>query len=519
MPIDQLPGEIVVPTRDEVIERWKRSHRTRVPEADTGPGTQPDVDARIAADALMPLFASAVIIGKNAVLEEARGSALDQWAQREGVGPRRGEVGASGYVVARTSAGGSTIREDDELIDESSGLRYRVVETRHYLDGEAIPVVGKDGGSASNIPAGTPLKWTSPRPGSGPVAVVLQQADGSGLTGGRPAEDDREFLERILQEKRTRAASGNDAEYQLEAEKTPSVAVQKAFTYPCILGPGTTCVVFTLRPQRSGGSRVPNPVQVSLVEAHVSAKFPADDGAFFGMLEEEDADVVLAIDWTEEAPGWEDLVRWPPYFPPDPMSGPGAVVVASASSPTVFQLKTQNNIYSGAPAPQAGQTIGFYDPGGFTFRRKRILSVAGSGPWTITVDTTNSVSDTSYTPEVGQRAMPWSDSLNSLLPGIHAYFDRLGPGEQVATFYDEGRRQRRQPRPHRSWPSALTARALTEAASTIPNPDPTKPPLPNEAVSEVRVLEGDGRVPSVGTPGVLSRILKLRFLSVFPETP
>src|SRR5690606_18200012 len=59
MTIEQLPGEIVVPTRDTLIEQWKRSHRLRVPDADTGVGTQPDVDARVAADALMPVYAAA----------------------------------------------------------------------------------------------------------------------------------------------------------------------------------------------------------------------------------------------------------------------------------------------------------------------------------------------------------------------------------------------------------------------------------------------------------------------------
>ena len=519
MPIDQLPGEIVVPSRDTEIDRWKRSHRLRVPEADTRPGTQPDVDARIAADALMPIYANAVVIGKNSVMEEARGKALDRWAEREGVEPRRGEVGGSGYVEAVTSSGGSTIRENDELIHDDSGMLFRVIKTERYFTGNAIPIVGKDGGTATNLSPGTPLKWTSPRPGSGSIVTVLEQADGSGLSGGRPAEDDREFFERIAEEKRTRAASGNDAEYQLVAQSTPAVAVQKAFTYPGIRGPGTTCLVFTLRPLRSGGSRVPNAVQIGLMEAHTAGKFPGDDGLFAGTLVEDDADVVYAVAWEESAVGWEDLVQWPPYYEPAPISGPGAVVVAEATSSTVFVLKTQNDVYTGATPPQAGQTIGFYDRADFTFRRKRIASVTGSGPWTIAVDVTLSVSDTGYVPVVGQRAIPWSDSLVTLLPGVHAYFDRLGPGEQVATFYDEGRRQRRSPRPPKHWPSALTTRDLITAASTVPNPDPTKPPLPNESVADVKVLEGDGLVPSTGEPGVLSSILSLRSLSVFPETP
>ena len=47
MTITKLPGEIVVPTRDREIERWKRSHRLRLPGVDTGTGTEPDKQERV----------------------------------------------------------------------------------------------------------------------------------------------------------------------------------------------------------------------------------------------------------------------------------------------------------------------------------------------------------------------------------------------------------------------------------------------------------------------------------------
>ena len=513
-PLDELPGEIVVPTREELIRRWKRSHKVRVPDAQTGPGTQPDIDARIAADALMPIYAAAVTIGKNAVLEEARGAALEQWGdEREGVGPPREAVGASGYATVAASSGGGTIVAGDELVHEDTGLLFQAIETKHYSNGDAVSILGKSTGPATNLEAGTQLRWTAQRPGIGATVTVLEQSDGSGLTGGRDRETDEEYLSRIQREKQERAASGNDAEYQAKAEETPTVAVQKAFTYPAILGPGTTCVVFTMRPPYAGGPRIPNAAQVALVEAHVVGQMPGDDGAFFALLAEEDADVVYSVSWAEEATGWEDIAPWPPYYAP--AGTPGAIVVSAATSATSFTLAAQNGNYTGVQQPVAGQTIGFLDPDELEFVRKRILSFTGTGPWVITVDTTNNVSDTGYTPAVGQRAMPWSDSLESLLyteatddepaSGVLAYFDTLGPGEQVASFYDVGRRQRRQPRPPRNWPSELTTRDLIRAVTA-------------DEVEDVDVLEGDGVAPSTGTPGILSNILRLRYLSIFPET-
>jgi uncharacterized phage protein gp47/JayE len=507
--VDQIPMPIPTTTRDREIEKMKRSFRVRVPDADTGDNSPVDTDARMLADIVMPLYAAARINNDQTVLENARGAAQDAWAARHGVEPRREAFGASGAVIFAGNTGGATIATDDEIKHESSGMRYSVLSTDHYIPGDPISIVGKDTGPATNLPAGTQLKWTSPRSGSGDYAIVAT----GGLSGGRDKENDDEFYLRIKNEMQTRAASGNDAEYQLEAEKTPGVAMQKSFTHPGILSSGTMCLVFTMLPEHPGGSRIPNSTQVGLVESHVTGEFPADDGAMFGMVANQNADVVYAMDF---ANGWADLAPWPRYYAASPSSGPGAVRVTAATSATAFTLGTSNGIYIGAQQPTVGQTFAFYDQASFTFRHKRILSFTGTGPWVVTCDTTNNASDTSYTPVVGQRACPWSDSLDSILytaaidnetpaSGVLAYFDTLGPGEQVVTFYDEGSRQRRQPQPPTFWPHTLTTRGLLGAITT-------------DEVIDVDVLEGDGVAPSVGTPGVLSRILQLRWLSVFPKT-
>lgn len=505
MPLDELPGKVLVATREELVERWKRSHRTRVPGADTGPGTQPDVDARSLVDIVLPVLAAAKMSGRNAVLEEARGKAADQWGEREGVGARRDAIGATGYVRMRTSTGGTTIQVGQELTHEPTGLRFEALETRNFVTGDNCAIIGKDTGPETNLAAGLELKWTSPPSGCGATAVIVQQSDGSGLSGGRLRESDEEYVDRIGEEKRTRAASGNDADYQIKAQQTPTVPVQKAFSYPGITGPGTICIVFTLSPLTPGGSRIPNPAQIGLVEAHVEGQMPADDGSFFGALLNQDADVVFDVTWNESAAGWEDTIQWPPYYAP--AGSPSAVIVDGSLTPTAttFKLKTATSDYTSVKQPQVGQTIAFYEQAKGKFRRKRIGTIAGTGPWTVTCDVTNNVSDTSYIPIAAQRAMPWSDSLDSLLPGLFAYFDTLGPGEQVATFYDEGRRQKRIPRPPRYWPAQLTSKALTDAVAT-------------EDVDDVHVREGDNQVPTVGTPGVLSYILKLRYVAFFPES-
>lgn len=521
MTAEKLPGDVPTTTRDREIERHKRAFRLRRPGADTGDGSQADLDARISADILMPLYAVAGICNDNTVLERARSKAIDQWGEREGVGKRNAAQGASGTVGIQASPGGGDLLEEHELRHKSSGLIFRVVTADHYDNGDPCGIVGKSTGPATNLPAGTQLEWTSAPPGIADTVLVLADASGRGLSGGADRESDDDYLARIQHEKQNRAASGNDAEYQLAAEATPNVAIQKAFTVPGWFGPGTTCVLCTVKPAHPGGSRAPSSLQMGLVESHVVGEFPADDGSSFGLLVNEGADVTYSIDWAEGAPGWYDRVPWPQFFAVPPVSGPGGILVSAATSSTSFTLATSNGVYTGLRQPVAGQTIGFYDRGAFAFKRKRILSFTGTGPWVVTCDTTNNASDTGFVPEVGQRAMPWSESLNSILftkgseadgtkeavpdSGVLAYFDTLGPGEQFASFWDDGDRQRRQPRAPKSWPCELTTRGLIDAITA-------------NTVEDVDVLEGDGLAPSVGTPGAISNILLLRWLAVFPES-
>lgn len=498
MALDELPGEILVPTRDEAIAKWKRDHLIRATEADPA-DPQLDVDARVAVDSLLPVYAGCKIAGENAVLESAVGDkAVAQWGEREGVQGPLPASGGSGFIFVKASSGGTSLVVGDQLLHEPSNTTYQVARSKLYADGEKCQIAGVDTGPETNLEAGAVLKWKSPRPGCAPKATVAE-ANGAGLTGGRDQETPEEFKARIRRDKANRAASGNDAEYQDDTTKTPGLSIQAPFTYPSILGPGTTCVVFTMKPARPGGSRVPNEAQRAQAEAYVVGQMPGDDGAFYADLVEENADVVYKVTWDESAAGWADVVQWPLYY-----TGTSAITVQSAASATSFVLRRASGNYSGVTQPVIGQSIAFYDRTSGKFKQKRILSFTGTGPWTIAVDTSNGSSDTAYTPEVGQPAMPWSDSLDAIMPKLLSYFDGLGPGEQVSTFYDAGRRQRRQPQAPREWPHTLTQRGLDDA-------------LEIDEVFDGKSVEGDGITPSVGTPGVLSYVLALRWVSVFPE--
>lgn len=510
MPIDPLPGEILTKTRDEVIADYKRYYALRRPNADVNDALV-DTDARGIATILQPIYSNAKRIGNNVALSTKTGKALDDELELEGIF-RLGEAGASGAVTITASAGGTTIFSGDELTNPATGLRYEAVNTKTHSNGAQVLVRAIDTGPSTNVEAGVVLQWTSPRPGCGPNATVVEQADGSGLSGGREEESDEGYLRRAVQIRAEVAAT----EFQSLALSCPTVPVEQAFVYPAIRGPGTVGIAFTLRPQQSGGNRIPNAAQITEVESWITGQAQADDHIFMLTVVAENADLALKVDWTADAPGWVDASTWPKYYAEGAFVGtPNAVVVDSATSPTSFVLETQNSYYTGVPDPVVGQTIGFYDSAKGVFRRKKILNVSGSGPWTITVDTSNDASDTSYTPVVGQRACPWSESLDDLVPPIATYFDRLGPGEQVASYPDDGLRQRRVPFSPKRYPHSLDNRILSGEKATDPqNNEPGL--LDVSAVQNATVTEGGDAAATVGSLAVDVNLLQLRYLAAFP---
>lgn len=499
MPIDDLPGSLTTTTRDKERDRWLRDYHNRDTTSDISVGTEPYTQASTIADFVMPLYGDNAKIADATDPNKASGALLKSQAEADGVFKQTAKGGA-GSVICQASVGGGTIFQGDEI--KGNNLRFHCAATALYSNGDDVPIVGDDTGVATNLKAGTVMQWSSPRPGIVANAVVRQQADGSGLSGGVPDETDEDYRKRWIFTKQNPPASGNDADIQLVAEKTTGVAVGKCFTIPGVAGPGSTCIMFTLVPSSTASSRIPNSTQIAAVAANVAASLPADYSIFSATLLAQNVDLALAVDWDSATPGWTDAAPWPAYY----STSTQAVVVSAATDATHFTLATHNANYSGVTPPVPGKTIGFYDNVSSSFYEKKILTVTGSGPWVVVCDTTNASSDLIYTPVVGQRACPWADSLPSLTAPLLTYFQTLGPGEQFSSFFDPGTRQRRSPRSPKEWPSIITRQGLLGALEigTVEEVDVNEPTLPYAT--------------TVGTPKTTSYQLELRFIAAFPLT-
>ena len=490
--------DLVTKTRDQIIAEYERDYLLLCPTALTGPGTQPRLSATLLADQLMPIYANTVKAARASDIEQMSLEELRIEADRLAV-PLVGATGSSGFVTITAAAGGTVITAGKELVHPSSKAVFYCVTTALYSDGQEVPIASRSTGPETNIDAGTILQWSSPPAGCGLTCTVFADSNGNGLTGGADEEGREQILEKIRDAKANPRGSGNDADYRAWALSTQGLQIEAIFIYPALYGPSTTGWTFTVPPDKYG-SRIPTALQVALVRNHIASLAPRSDMGFFLNITDVPTNIVAQVEWAQDAEQWADEAPWPEYFEQVPGAGSGAVQVSGATDPLTFTLATSNGDYTTCGDPATGTTLAVWDNVNKAFCRKKVLTVVGGGPWTITCDGTFGASDTTYTPVIGQRVAPWSNSLQYLVSPTVAYFDLVGPGEAKATTYLDGSRTRRDPAPPKVWPDRIT-KALERDLEAL------------SAVASLDLTEGSGV--TVG-PSLTPDMLSLLNLSAFP---
>jgi hypothetical protein len=509
-----LPGEIRVFDRDEISRQYLRAYQLRSPGADVGPGTQVEIDAKCIADQLAVVYQSVRVVGNSTNLNTSRGARLEQWGDVDGI-ERPAASPSTGYVDITTATGGSTIQEGDELKNPLTGQRFYCTLTGLYDASKPPPIVSVDTGPATNLAAGTVLQWTNPRPGCARNCTVRATSDEEGLTGGREAATDEEWIAILKDARRNPPTGGNDGAIRKAVRETPNIQIETIFTYPAVFGPGTTAVAFTVKPTTVGGNRIPTSLQMTYVSANLLAQLPHDDGIFMLTIYAQPTEVALEISWRVGAASWADITPWPVWVSGDP------VRVKSGVTPTgtTFRLGTTS---TDTTTPEVGGTIGFYDKAMGIFRRKRIgtvTTVVANRTWDIVVDTSEVSSDTDYAPTIGDLVSPWSDSLDSVAEPIVAAFGQLGTGELFSTLIDPEYRQRRAPASPAEWPSILTNKTLLGSGDVDVNTQLRTGVFGLSQVQDASILlpSSTPHTTTVGVPGVSVYLQSLGGFAAYPE--
>ena len=484
-------AELSIPTRDEISEQWRRDYSLRNPSADIRPGSELYARSLVMADRVLPLYSRARTIAAGSTTATCNEEQLIQRGEALGV-ERRGATSSTGTVIVTASTFGGTVLQGDQLIEPKSRAILQATQTRAVLDGTAVAVVSVATGTEANLAAGTKLQWVSPRPGVGLQATVAEQSDGSGLSGGAAEESVDDYRKRI---ERAVSATAVEREVIDAVESTTGTRVEAGFVYPAGLGPGTCGIAFTVPPGYPGGNRLPSAEQMAAVLANIELRFSGDDGYYMQTLSAWPSDLTMVVEWAQGAAGWADTSPWPPRLPLQRVNSGDfeeptpTVIIATPSSASAAVLSTRSTFYDdNFPSPVVGQTIGVWNRSQRKFVKKRIATVTGTGPWTVTFSTDSADSDAD-TVATGGFVVPWSDSLPLLVDPILGFFDKLGPGEQQEDFFP-GKRQRRYPSVNGEWPNRTTNRLGAELLQ-----------LPS--VGNVTVEEGsDLTAPSLGEGAV-----------------
>lgn len=504
---------VPVKSRDEWRDTWLMFYETAHHEpdgtpipVDIGQDSYPWARASCMADVLAIQSAAAQAIAGQIPIDGMTEAQLE--AAYGTICPRNQASKSSGYITIECGSSGTTINAGDELSFQNSNVYRHTGSTTLYTNGTQVPVESVDLGIGQNLESGSVLNWAVQRAGCYATCTVFEMPDGAGLSGGREQESTEEWKERIRDTLANPVGHGNEGDLlELIQESSAAhgrpghgVPVEKGFVWPAIMGPGTYGYCFTVKRDNYWDSRMPSAGQLSTVLAYVTTYMPSSDMCWPSIGVEQNATLDISVSLNLDATQWADFSPWPTYAARS--SGHKVVAVVANSSPTFFRIATDDGDYTGEVAPVAGNTLAVYDAANGVFRRKKVLSVSGTGPWNITCDATANQSDTTYTPVVGHSVSPWFDAINDVAEAVGTKMAGLGYGE---SSYDpgDGKRMVRIPRPTPTeWPMAATARIAYDAVLSV------------TALADATFLATSPSAP-IASGAVLSYLLKLHDFAIF----
>jgi subtilisin family serine protease len=337
-----------------------------------------------------------------------------------------------------------------------------------YTNGQQVAVESVDPGIGQNLAVGEVLQWTSPGPGCYATVVVFQSPDGDGIIGGRLTESDDEYRERIRDYNASPIGHGNESDViaLIEASREHGVPVEKGFVYPARLGPGTLSYCFLIKRDNYWESRLPSSAQITTVFNYVSGELPGDFSITPASVIATNTKIALSLSLDPRYGNWADFTPWPIYY----ARTAGMLIISAATSASAFTIATDNGVYTSVTAPAAGNTIALYDSTAGVFKRKKILTVGGAGPWAIVCDMTAEQSDSSYVPVAYQAISPWFDAINYCAAAVGKHMALLGPGDGIdkSSLPEDGTRMARQPRPYPGqYNDAVTAQIAFDVQSGV----------------------------------------------------
>jgi uncharacterized phage protein gp47/JayE len=310
-------GEENYPTPDEVLALVLGSMQIdaarRGLEIDISPGSDHYVRAKAFSKRVSVAIANGQIARDNYNPLTATGDNLLALCALYGLTPRAAAK-AAGYTRARVSTGTAPIPAGYRCTSPT-GEKYETTTAANPTaagngtNANGVQIRAVEGGSSTNLAAGTRLTWDSASVGNLLKDSIVES---SGVTGGTDADDEETMRRRLLAKLSRPGIGGNAAQLQEWAEAASS-AVEAAYVFSAARGPGSYDIAIT----KEGGDRTLPSTTISEVAAYVAGQMPGHADVNVTSVSAQEVDVVFAM--TLALPtsaggaggGWRDSTPWP----------------------------------------------------------------------------------------------------------------------------------------------------------------------------------------------------------------
>jgi hypothetical protein len=443
---------------------------------------------------LSVVIANQVIMADTLMPDTAPGSFLDRWLTILGL-LRRGAVPSFGNVAFSTAAT-TNVPPTAQLVDPN-GVLFQVVTSGSYANGSQIPVICTTGGSGTNWPNGTSLKWVSAPAYAAPTVTVGLPGGTDGLSHGMDSEVGIDGPPRSRLLARFASPPQGGAPQDIMGWATQSSAeVQACAVYPALQGPATFFFAVWGAQQTVGpfsSTAMSRQLQAALVSGTVVPYvrgLVGGGGSVYSVgssTVDQPTDVAFLMS-LPSAPtaspagpggGWLDGAPWP-----SSVGGSAACVVTATTNAFTFTVNATS-------APQPGVSrIAYLSPSNWQLYTGTVQSYSGSsGAYTVTINSPwpNLAADlaTGFAPYVFPQSQNQAAYVTAFLLG----FANLGPGEWTSSAAVKARAYRH-PTTAQAWPNALDANFLRTMEDS------------GSEVLAVQYLVGGGTVPAV--PGSIA---------------
>lgn len=431
--------------RDQLLRTIRLMHARRGRAVNVLPGSDYFILATSMARIVVIAFANNKVALRDVSPLTASGENLHRLAKVFGVDPRPA-AGASGALVVKCT--GTVVIPQDFGCTAANGQRYRTSASVTVVTGDLISVFAADTGADTDQVAGSMVTWDSAAIGA--LASTATVAPG-GITGGSNGDTEEQLRDRLLQRLAFPPQGGNWAQMKGWAEDA-SAAVESAFVYPAVRGPGSVDLAIT----KAGGDRLVNPTVLALATSSVLARVPGYASVLMTGVQTQYVDVTVAAKLPlptfagGAGGGWHDATPWP---------SDDARVVASFGG--VLDIATTGS-------PSVGSRIAFWDPAAGALVDMMVTSViplVGLGV-RITVAPVNGGASPLWI-VTGMYVSAGSVQGPTYAAELRDQIARLGPGEKTASP-DLLPRALRKPAPDVAAPSDLSSLLLSAITQRHP---------------------------------------------------